>query len=271
MSAKFKRPAFGVSQATRWLLDAHERRERFAAIPESFRPRDADQAYAVQDAFVALKQARQGGIAGHKIALTTPQMRRMAGLDDSIAGVVLAGQVRRAPAVVQAVDFVNLIVEFEIACELAADLPAEGAPYTREGVALAVAALRPAFELADDRHADYARMAEHSVELVADNAWNEGAVLGEPMRDWRDLDLAGVRGAATINGKPVGEGRGGDVMGHPFAALAWVANNLARRGQFLRAGEFVITGSLVTSKFPKAGDRLGFELKGIGAVDLRID
>lgn len=271
MSAKFKRPAFGVSQAARWLLDAHDSRARLAAIPEAFRPRDLDQAYAVQDAFVALKSERHGAAAGHKIALTTPQMRRMTGLDDSIAGVMLAGQMHRSAAVVRAADFVNLIVEFEIACELAADLPAEGAPYTREGVALAVAALRPAFELADDRNADYARMAEHSVELIADNAWNEGAVLGEPMRDWRDLELADVRGAASINGKPVGEGRGGDVMGHPFEALAWVANHLARRGRFLRAGQFVITGSLVTSKFPKAGDRVCFELDGIGAVELRVE
>ena len=241
-----------------------------AAIPAAFRPRDLDQAYAVQDAFVALKQARHGPVAGHKIALTTPQMRRMTGLDDSIAGVVLSGQVRRSPAIVAAADFVNLIVEFEIACELGADLPAGGAPYTRESVAQAVAALRAAFELADDRHMDYARMAEHSVELVADNAWNEGAVLGEPLRDWRRLDLVGLRGAAMINGKPAGEGRGGDVMGHPFEALAWVANNLVRRGQFLRAGEFVITGSLVTSKFPKPGDSVQFELEGIGAIEMKV-
>lgn len=260
-----------MNEAARWLLDAHERRERFSAIPEPFRPRDADQAYAIQDAFVALKQARYGDIAGHKIALTTPQMRRMAGLDDSIAGAVLARQVHQSPAVVRAADFNRLIVEFEIACELGADLPAAGAPYTRARVAQAVAALRPAFELADDRHADYARMAEHSVELIADNAWNEGAVLGEPVRDWRSIDLAGVRGVATINGEPVGEGRGGDVMGHPLEALAWVANNLARRGRCLRAGEFVITGSLVTSKFPGAGDRLNFELEEIGAVELRIE
>lgn len=259
-----------TAQAARWLLDAHDARAHLAAIPGSCRPRDLDQAYAVQDAFVALKRERHGAVAGHKIALTTPQMRRMTGLDDSIAGVVLAGQVHRSPAVVRAADFVNLIVEFEIACELAADLPAEGAPYTREGVARAVAALRAAFELADDRNADYARLAEHSVELIADNAWNEGAVLGEPMRDWRNLDLARVRGVASINGKPVGEGRGGDVMGHPFEALAWVANHLARRGQFLRGGEFVITGSLVTSKFPKPGDSVHFELEGIGSVEMNV-
>jgi 2-oxo-3-hexenedioate decarboxylase/2-keto-4-pentenoate hydratase len=50
-----------------------------------------------------------------------------------------------------------------------------------------------------------------------------------------------------------------------------VANNLARRGRCLRAGEFVITGSLVTSKFPQAGDRVHFELDGIGAVAMRVE
>ena len=60
-------------------------------------------------------------------------------------------------------------------------------------------------------------------------------------------------------------------MGHPFEALAWVANNLARRGRQLRAGQFVITGSLVTSKFPKAGDTLGFQLGELGAVELKVN
>jgi 2-oxo-3-hexenedioate decarboxylase/2-keto-4-pentenoate hydratase len=59
-------------------------------------------------------------------------------------------------------------------------------------------------------------------------------------------------------------------MGHPFEALAWVANNLAARGRYLRAGEFVITGSLVTSKFPKAGDLVEFELGELGRVELRV-
>jgi len=37
-------------------------------------------------------------------------------------------------------------------------------------------------------------------------------------------------------------------MGHPFEALAWLANSLAQRGKSLRAGEFVFTGSVVETK-----------------------
>jgi 2-keto-4-pentenoate hydratase len=96
-------------------------------------------------------------------------------------------------------------------------------------------------------------------------------VLGDPLRDWRNIDLAAVRGVAATNGAQVGAGTGGDAMGHPFEALAWMANNLAARGRGLRKGERVITASLMTSKFPRAGDLLRFELDGCAAIELRVD
>jgi 2-keto-4-pentenoate hydratase len=134
-----------------------------------------------------------------------------------------------------------------------------------------VGAVMPAIEIADDRDADYAALAGHPLALVADNAWNEGAVLGAPVRDWKDIDLAALRGTASINGQGAGEGHGRDVMGHPLEALAWVANNLAARGVGLWRGDVVITGSLVTSKFPKPGDRVRFDAGRLGAVELQVD
>ncbi|CAN0267112.1 unnamed protein product, partial [Phaeothamnion confervicola] len=228
------------------------------------------ESYAVQDEFVKLKSRACGPVVGYKIALTTAAMRAMVGLGDSIGGAMHEKQVVREPAAVRAADYGRLIVEFEVAVQLRADLPAHGAPYTRDSVAPAVGAVMPALELADDRNADYATLASQAFGLVADNAWNEGAVLGAPVQDWASIDLAALRGAATINDEVVGEGYGRDVMGHPFEALAWVANNLAQRGRHLRAGQFVITGSLVTSKFPKAGDRIGFDLGALGSVRLEV-
>ncbi len=68
----------------------------------------------------------------------------------------------------------------------------------------------------------------------------------------------------------MGEGHGRDVMGHPMEALAWIANNLASRGLGLWRGDVVITGSLVTSKFPKAGDVIRFDAGALGAVELNV-
>jgi 2-keto-4-pentenoate hydratase len=260
-----------MKQAAEWLMRAHAARERFAPLPPELAPRSIADAYLIQTEYVALRAATLGQVTGYKIALTTPAMRAMVGLSDSIAGDMLDGTLRRGNSRVRAADYVRLIVEFEIAFEMAEDLPAIGAPYDRARVAQAVGAAMPALELADDRNADYDKLKDNALMLIADNAWNEGAVLGNPVHDWKGIDLASLKGVASINDRSVGEGYGRDVMGHPLDALAWVANNLSGRGVGLWRGDVVITGSLVTSKFPKAGDRVRFGAGALGAVELRVD
>lgn len=260
-----------IERAGEWLHEAHRARAQFAPLPAELAPRSVDDAYAIQSEYVGMRAASLGPVTGYKIALTTPAMRALVGLGDSIAGDMLDQTIRRGNARVRARDFVHLLVEFEIAVELAEDLPAIGAPYDRIRVAQAVAAVMPALELADDRNADYARLKDNVLMLIADNAWNEGAVLGKPVRDWQGIDLAALRGVASINGANVGAGQGRDVMGHPLDALAWLANHLAARGLGLWRGDVVITGSMVTSKFPQAGDLVRFEAGVLGAVELRVN
>jgi 2-keto-4-pentenoate hydratase len=260
-----------IERAGAWLYEAHRARDRFAPLPADLAPRSATEAYAIQSEYVGMRAATLGQVTGYKIALTTPAMRAMVGLDDSIAGDMLEETIRRGSTSVRAADYVRLLVEFEIAVAMAEDLPAIGAPYDRQRVAQAVAAVMPALELADDRNADYSILPANPLMLVADNAWNEGAVLGDPVRDWQGVDLAALRGVAKINGQNAGEGHGRDVMGHPLDALAWIANNLASRGLGLWRGDVVITGSLVTSKFPQAGDRVRFDAGALGAVELHVD
>jgi 2-keto-4-pentenoate hydratase len=260
-----------IRDSARCLVERHRARHRPRPLPATYAPRSIAEAYAMQDEFVALKSRECGAVVGYKIALTTPQMRRFVGLQDCIAGCLHDRQVVRAPASVRAADYGRLLVEFEIALLIGSDLPATGAAYAPHGVAAAVGAVMPAFELADDLGADYATLSSRGLELAADNAWNEGAVLGQPVTDWRAIDLASVRGVARVNGECVGEGRGADAMGSPLAALAWIANHLGSRGRFLRKGDIVITGSLVPSRFPRAGDFLQFDAGPLGAVELKVD
>jgi 2-keto-4-pentenoate hydratase len=264
-----------IERAGEWLYEAHRKRERFASLPGDLAPRDVGEAYTIQSEYVGMRAASLGQVTGYKVALAAPAMRAMVGLNDSIAGDMLDKTILRydpnAPARVRAADYVRLLVEFEIAVELAEDLPAIGAPYDRKRVAAAAAAVMPALELADDRNADYSSLPANALTMIADNAWSEGVVLGNPVRDWRGIDLAAVRGVASINGAKAGEGHGRDVMGHPLDALTWLANHLASRGLGLWRGDVVITGSLVTSKFPKAGDLVRFEAGGLGAVELHVD
>ncbi len=260
-----------IHQAAGRLLRAHEERERFGPLPADLAPRTAEDAYAIQDAYVALRAHRLGAIAGYKIALSSKEMQRYVGVDAPQAGVLLESTLHASPARIRASDYVRLIVEFEIAVQLAVDLPAADAPFSRSRIAASVRAVMPAIEIADDRNADYAELARHPYELIADNTWSEGAVLGYPITDWTGLDLARLRGVATINGRTVGDGIGAAAMGHPLDAVAWVANHLAAHGRGLVFRDVVITGSMITSKAVKAGDLVRFSVDSLGEVELGVD
>jgi 2-keto-4-pentenoate hydratase len=74
-----------------------------------------------------------------------------------------------------------------------------------------------------------------------------------------------------INGEAAGEGSGADVMGHPFAALAWLANRLAAEGRPLAAGMVVMTGSIVQTRWVERGDRVEVDLGPLGTASACFD
>jgi len=264
-----------TQRAAQWLMDQHTQERPFAPLAGEYRPADIGHAYDIQDALVGLREtAWHCRRAGYKIALTTPAMRKFVGHDDSIAGQVLSRDVRISPATVSLGDFGHLGFECELAFLLGADLPLEAEVPDRARVTSVIAAVAPAFELVDDRGADYSTFGKDggatSLTLAADNAWNAGVVLGEWRHDWNNIDLAAVRGTATINGASAGEGYGRDVLGHPLDAMVWIARHLHARGRTLKKGELVITGSLITSKFPKAGDQVRFTAEGVGEIALVV-
>jgi 2-keto-4-pentenoate hydratase len=72
----------------------------------------------------------------------------------------------------------------------------------------------------------------------------------------------------TINGREIGSGKSGDVMGNPLNALSWLADKLAVAGTPLKRGMIVMTGSMVPIQFPAAGDHAVVEVAGLGTAEL---
>jgi 2-keto-4-pentenoate hydratase len=259
-----------IQQAARLLCDEHHAGKPFEPLPTTLAPRTVDEAYAIQEWFHRYMGETQGPVAGYKIALTTPVMRQMVGFHAPIAGAILARTIHPSAVSLRHADYGRLGVECEIAVQLGTDLPAAQAPYSMDRIADAVAAIIPAFELVDDRQADYTQLAPLVLTLIADNAWNAGIVLGAPCRGWSTIDLAAACGVMVINGTVVGEGHGRDVMGHPFEALLWLVNMLAQRGKSLTQGMIVMTGSLVATRFVSSGDVVRLAVEGVGEVRLNV-
>ena len=83
-----------------------------------------------------------------------------------------------------------------------------------------------------------------------------------------DLRLLGV--IMERNGEVVSTGAGAAALGNPIEVLAWVANNLGKLGRGLRAGDVVITGTLVRAEQVKRGHRFRATFDRLGAVSVSL-
>ena len=253
---------FSSADAARYLDEAHRTRARYQNLPEAIAPKTVPEAYAAQEALCALWEPRLGPIAGRKIATTTKVMQQLMGIDHPCMGAIFASRIHKSPATIVKADYVNVRVECELAVRLGRDLGKREKAYTREDARAAVSEVMAAFELIEDRHADY--KSSKALSLIADNAWNGGIVIGPAKPLSASFDLDGIPGRLKRNGKEEASGKTDDPMG----ALAWLANLAAECGQPMQAGMVVITGSVITTVDIAAGERLDFALDGVGETSM---
>ena len=259
-----------IEAVARKIFDANINRQQFEPLRGGDQPNSLGTAYGIQDALYRIMQAEGGSgpIGGHKIAVTSPDIQKLCGVDQPVYGSIFANTIHRSPHVADLADFIRLGVEFEVAFEIGEDVPASSAPYDNNSIAAFVKAAMPAFELIEDREADYGDLDAKSI--LTDRCWCGGVVLGTPLENWRQIDLGNLDGAVTWNDELLETGNTGNALGHPLNGLAWIANHLASRGATLLAGEIAMTGSALKTRFPDAGDCCTYEIEQLGKVSLCV-
>ncbi|WP_230534011.1 2-keto-4-pentenoate hydratase [Microvirga roseola] len=249
-----------LSTVVEQLIAEHRNGMKFHKFDEISNLSDA---YRVQDAYVAAIIG-DDTCAGYKIGLTSKRMQQMCGIDQPICGTIFSSKVFRTGTRLLMSDFGRLGLEFEICVRLGRDLDAREGPFAPEQVGEAIDAVAAAIELVDDRQADYSILDINS--LVADNSWNAGVVLGAFTPPPARLDI--LEGIAYQDGIEIGRGQGADALGHPLVPLAWLASHLAATGRWLRKGDIVMTGSIITTRFPTAPFTYRFDVVGLGSVEV---
>ena len=258
-----------IERTAQYFHDAHRNSERFEPVPEAYRPRNLQEAYAAQNRFLELSfSTNSPPIAGYKIAVTSQVIQELVGFSHPCLGVIRGGSVQKAPANLPESGFSHVGIECEIAFTLKSRLDAVRGKQDRESVTTLIESCHPAFEVLDDRHADYSKI--DGLSLIADNCWCTGVVLGPAITDWQSLALDELTGTLQINGKTVGQGVTRDALGHPLEGLAWIANTLAQQDKKLEAGMTVITGSIIATEFLSGGDAAVFEVERLGHTALTL-
>jgi 2-keto-4-pentenoate hydratase len=231
--------------------------ERIAALPDPVRPASVEAGWAAQRELAGLA----GPGYGWKIAATSSAGQAHIGVGGPLPGPLFE-RFRYEPGdLIPSGDLHMAVVEAEFAFRLGRDVPA-GA--SEEELAEAVAALHLAVEVPDSRFVDFAAVGGPS--LIADAACAGFFVLGPEVPGWRDDDLAARATRIEVNGEVAATGSGAAVLGAPMTALAWVAQELARLGRGLRAGEVVTTGTTTPPPAIGPGDRVRAWFEGYGEV-----
>jgi 2-keto-4-pentenoate hydratase len=259
----------GASTALDHLAAARATRQPCTPVRDLLPAGDIDAAYAVQLAWVADQLAAGARVVGRKIGLTNPAVQAQLGVGQPDFGVLLDSMACAAGEPVDRARTLQPKIEAEIAFVLAHDL--DGDIIGRAEVAAATAYVVAALEIVDSRIAGWDISI---VDTIADNASSGLFVLGDRKQGLGHLDLAdcamtmrrGGMGGKKESGDVVSTGTGAACLGHPLAAVAWLAATVRDHGHPLRAGEVILSGALGPMVPVAPGDTFLADISGLGQV-----
>ena len=253
-------------EAANWVNEQRQTKNIFQNFNEMFGLESFEDAYFVQDALEAV-WAHKGDVMGYKLALTSKAMQNMFGVNTPFKGNLFSDTILKGDQVVSLKNYGRLGVEFELAIEIGEDFGANFKNMTVEECMSKVSAVYPAFELIDDRKADYSKV--NLISTTADNSWNANTVLGSKSQNFSHLDFSVNQVFKSINGN-IETSVTGAALENPFNAVIWIADFLNKRGSKLKKGQIVMTGSTFPTYFPQPGDVIEFEVFDIGKIKINI-
>jgi 2-keto-4-pentenoate hydratase len=246
------------------LVDAETSAQQVAPFGDGMTVEDA---YAVQARVEALKAAAGVMVIGWKTAFTNPAVAQQVGAREPIAGRIystapLAGEV-------DASKLPEIYVEPEVTFRLARDLRGPGVTVSK--VLAATEGVCASFEVASTRVAGAMLPRVRPVDIAADNAAGAHIVMSSR---WLSLGECGDISKLSVelehNGAVTHRGDTSSVLGNPARAVAWLANKLAELGLHLRAGQIILSGSVLPFTVARRGDRFVARFENLGEVELLV-
>lgn len=254
-----------VNEISTMLYNAERDKKAINPIT-AIRPRiTIEDAYAIQSHNVNRKVTNGDKNLGWKIGLTSQAMQKALGCNEPDFGHLLQSMQLQPDTNLRENAFISPRIEPEIAFILQSDLSGPGV--SRNDVLNATRYVVPALEVIDSRIRNW------KVEIcdtIADNASGARYLLGENQYLLEDLDLANIRLDFSVDDKIVSTADASAVLGHPANAVAWLCNAIAPLGKNLRAGQVIMSGSLIGAVEMIPGHTFHANFTRLGTVSLQV-
>ncbi len=247
------------------LYQALREQRTIAPLTDRYSEITIDDAYYISLRMLENRLQRDGeAVVGKKIGVTSLAVQEMLGVFQPDFGFLTDAMFYpEGSAVSIARTMIQPRAEGEIGFRLKKDLVGPGV--TEQDVLDATETIMPCFEIVDSRIENWNIKIQ---DTVADNASCGVYVLGEQEVNPADFDLPNLQMTVYKNGEKLSEGLGSAVQGNPLTAVAWLANTLGEYDIPFKAGEVILSGSLVPLEPVVAGDTMRLELHGIGEANV---
>jgi len=227
-------------------------------------PSALDDAYAVQDAALALAGAK---VAGWKVGRINPPL----GAVDRLAGPIFTDQVvieDGSPIAmpVFADGFAAAESEFLLRIGAAPD-PARKS-YTIDEARELIDAVHVGIEIASS---PFPGINDHGAPVtISDFGNNNGLIVGAAIPGWRDIDFDAWPVELWVEGARVGAATTATMLDGPFGAARFLFELMAARGIALEPGQWISTGAVTGVHPVRIGDRVEARFDDRLAVECTI-
>ncbi|MEX2624694.1 MAG: fumarylacetoacetate hydrolase family protein [Acidimicrobiia bacterium] len=184
-------------------------------------------------------------------------------LEAPLVGFLTDATVRPSGSTVTISDWIRPVVEPELAIYMDADLTdGSDADATRQ----AIGAVGPAIELAD-----IVFEPENVEEILAVNIFHRAVILGQPDYTRAEARLFGLTAEVTVDGVPTAStSELVRLTGQIVPIIGSLADLLLRSGEVLRAGDLVITGSVVPALAAVAPTEISYRLAPLEPIRVSL-
>ncbi len=247
------------------LLQAEETKVPIEPLTTAWPEIDIPTAYQIQLKVVEHKRSRGQKVVGMKIGLTSRAMQQLLGVYEPDYGHILDSMVLIEGEPIHLSRLIQPKVEAEIAFVLKEKLAGPGV--TVADVLRATAGIMPSLEIIDSRIRNWEIKIQ---DTIADNASSAAVILSGGLTPVEGLDLRLLGLVLEKDGEVVATGAGAAVLGHPAAAVAWLANAIARYGLSLEPGMVVLSGSFVQAVTVESGSVIHASFDKLGTVTAKF-
>lgn len=223
-----------------------------------------EDAYLIQRELVKLKLSRGSKIIGYKLAFTTRTKQRSMGISTVGFGYLFDYMKIDDGGELNLNDVIHPKAEAEIAFIIGEDLSGNVSPYE---VIEATKFVAPAIEFVDSRFKNFKF---DLIDVISDNFSASRFAIGSDIKSPNEVDLRLAGVIFERNGIVEKTGALGAVLGNPAIAVSQLVKFLSKRGEKVKAGSIILTGSITEAIEVKEGDFIRVSICGVGEVSTYV-